>query len=264
MAVVALTRTPLPRGRALIGSVLYGAVGFAGAFGCIHLALVRVQPASVQTILALVPLLTFLFAVAQGIERFRAASLAGALVAFAGIALVFGERLGAATPPPAIAAAVAGAACMAESNILVKRFPKCHPVANNAVAMTVGAALLLLASFAVGEGHALPTTSRSWIAVTYVSIAGTAAVFSLFIYVVQRWTASTTSYVMLLMPLVTVATAWVLLGQAITPVFLAGAALVCVGVYVGGAGRRRSDAAPAATAAPRPPVLRSAGQPGCA
>ena len=66
------TRTPLPRGRALTGSVLYGAFGFAGAFGCIHWALVRVPPADTQTILALVPLLTFLFAVGSGLERFRA------------------------------------------------------------------------------------------------------------------------------------------------------------------------------------------------
>ena len=38
-AVVGLTRTPLPRGRALTGSILYGTVGFAGAFGSIHWAL---------------------------------------------------------------------------------------------------------------------------------------------------------------------------------------------------------------------------------
>ncbi len=100
LVIVALTRTPLPRGRALTGSVLYGAIGFAAAFGCIHWALARVPPASAQTILALVPLLTFLFAVTQGLERFRAASLVGALVAFAGIAVIFGERLGTATGLP--------------------------------------------------------------------------------------------------------------------------------------------------------------------
>ena len=113
LAIATLTRTPLPRGRALTGSILYGTLGFAGAFGCIHWALVRVPPAYTQTILALVPLLTFLFAVGTGLERFRAASLAGGLIAFGGIAVIFGERLGASTPLLPLLAAVAGAACMA-------------------------------------------------------------------------------------------------------------------------------------------------------
>ena len=140
LSIAGLTRMPLPRGRALAGSCLYGALGFAGAFGCIHWALVRVPPADTQTVLALVPLLTFLFAVGAGLEPFRAASLVGGLVAFSGIAVIFGERLGAATPLPPLLAAVAGAACMAGGNVVVKRFPGSHPVASNAVAMTVGAA----------------------------------------------------------------------------------------------------------------------------
>ena len=93
LGIAHLAQMPLPRGRALMGSVLYGASGFAGAFGCIHWALVRVPPADTQTILALVPLLTFLFAVGSGLERFRGATLVGGLVAFAGIAVIFGERL---------------------------------------------------------------------------------------------------------------------------------------------------------------------------
>jgi drug/metabolite transporter (DMT)-like permease len=261
LGILGLTRTPLPRGPALTGSMLYGAVGFAGAFGCIHWALTQVPPASAQTILALVPLLTFLFAVGQGLERFRGANLAGALVAFAGIVVIFGERLGAATPLPSLAAVVAGAACMAESNIIVKRYPKCHPIANNAVAMTTGAAILLAVSLVTGEGHALPTDARTLGAVAYLSLAGTIAVFSLFMYVVQRWTASATSYVMLLMPLVTIIAASAVMEQAITAPFLAGGALVLAGVYVGALGRLRTSKS---GAPPASPSLKTAIQPGCA
>ena len=164
-------------------------------------------PADAQTILALVPLLTYLFAVALGLERFRPASLAGALVAFAGIAVIFAERLGTATPLPALAAVVVGAACMAASNIIVKRYPRAHPVAHNAVAMTVGAALLLAASLATGEAPR-PADRREDLGCRGVlSLGGAVAVFSLFVYVMGRWTASAASHVMLLMPLVTVAAA---------------------------------------------------------
>ncbi len=260
LAVVLLTRTPLPHGRAFIGSVLYGAVGFAGAFGSIHWALVQVPAANVQIVLALVPLLTFLFAVGQGLERFRPASLAGALVAFAGIAVIFGEGLGAATPIASLAAVAVGAACMAESNVIVKRFPKCHPVANNAVAMTIGAAILVVVSFVTGERHAWPSREPTWLALTYVSLAGSVSVFSLFVYVVQRSPASAASFVMLLMPLVTVTAAAVVTGAPINPAFITGGAVVLAGVTIGAIWPARQMRANDVVA----PRLSSSTQPGCA
>lgn len=267
VAVVLLAGIPLPRGRALAGSLAYGAVGFAGAFGCFHWALVHVAPASAQTILALVPLLTLLLATGQGLERVRPQSLAGALVAFGGIAIIFGEGLGAATPLPSLAAVVAGAVCLAESNVILKRFPKCHPLANLAVAMTAGAAILLSGSLVSGEEQALPTKSATWAALAYVSIGGSVGVFTLFTHVVQRWTASAASYVMLVMPLVTIGVAAVVLGMGVGPTFLLGGAVVLGGVYIG-ALRDRSGAAagPAARPADGPAeagALVLVAQPGC-
>ena len=69
LALAAARRSSLPRGRQLVGSVLYGVLAFGVTFGLVNWALV-VAPAGVaQVILALVPLLTLLFAVAQGLEN---------------------------------------------------------------------------------------------------------------------------------------------------------------------------------------------------
>jgi drug/metabolite transporter (DMT)-like permease len=233
LVIVALRSVPLPRGPALTGSVLYGALGFGGAFGFIYWGLVRTPAGLGQVILALVPLLTFLLAVTQGLELFRRQSLAGALIALVGIAIVFGEEVGGGAPLASLLAVLAAAVCMAESNVVVKRFPKCHPVANNAIAMSTGAAILLAVSLVAGEPHVLPSQARTWAAVAYVSLAGSAAVFSLFLFVIGRLTASATSYVMLLMPLVTVSLGAALAGESITPAFLVGGAFVLAGVYVG-------------------------------
>lgn len=233
LGIVRLGRVPLPRGAALTGSLLYGVLGFAGAFGFIYWGLVETPAGLAQVILALVPLLTFLFAVAQGLERFRPQSLAGAVLALVGIAIVFGQRVGSGVPPASMLAILAAAASMAESNVIVKRFPKCHPVANNAVAMGTGSVILLALSFVAGEEHALPRDARTWTAVAYVSLVGSVAVFSLFLYVIQRWSASATSYVMLLMPLVTVSVGALIAGESVTLAFLAGGAFVLAGVYLG-------------------------------
>jgi len=221
LGIVRLRRVPFPGGAALTGSLLYGVFGFAGAFGFIYWGLVATPAGLAQVVLALVPLLTFLFAVAQGLERFRPQALAGSLLALAGIVVVFGQRLGSNVPTVSMLAILLAAACMAESNVVVKRFPKCHPVANNAVAMSTGAVILLVLSFVTREAHALPGDGQTWV-----------AVFSLFLYVIQRWTASATSYVMLLMPLVTVSVAAAIAGESVALAFLAGGAFVLAGVYV--------------------------------
>jgi drug/metabolite transporter (DMT)-like permease len=233
LAIVAWRRVPLPRGAALTGSLLYGLFGFGGAFGLIYWGLVQAGAGIGQVILALVPLLTLVFAVLQGLERFRWQSLAGALVALLGIGVVFADRIGSGVPTASMLAVVGAAACMAESNVIVKRFPKCHPTANNAIAMGVGTVILLALSLVAGEPHALPSAIQTWAAVGYVSLVGSVVVFSLFLFVIARWTASATSYVMLLMPLVTVVAAALLANESVTPAFLVGGALVLAGVYGG-------------------------------
>jgi drug/metabolite transporter (DMT)-like permease len=257
LVIVALRRVPLPRGSALAGSLLYGVLGFGGAFGFIYWGLVRTPAGLGQVILALVPLLTFLLAVAQGLEPFRRQSLTGALIALVGIAIVFGERVGAGAPLGSMLAVLAAAVCMAESNVVVKRFPKCHPVANNAIAMSTGAAILLVVSVVAGEPHVLPTEMRTWTAVVYVSLAGSAAVFSLFLFVIGRLTASATSYVMLLMPLVTVSLGAALAGESITSAFLAGGVFVLAGVYVGAFAPPISGLLPVPARSAIPPTTRT-------
>jgi len=264
VVAVLATRTPWPRGRALTGSVLYGAVGFAGAFGLIHWSLVQAPPAHVQTMLALVPLVTFLLAVAQRLERFRITGLIGALVAFEGIAVIFGEQLGSSTPLTSLAAAIVGAVCLAESNVILKRFPKCHPLANNAVAMAVGTALLLAASVALGESRAAPGNPATVVAIAYAALGGTVVVFMLFIEVVSRWTASAASYVMPLMPLLTILLASVTTGAALTWPFVIGGGLVLTGVYVGAFARRQVGSGASTVAGTSTSRVQSAAQPGCA
>jgi drug/metabolite transporter (DMT)-like permease len=51
-------RLRFPRGRALVGSLLYGLLNFAGSFGLIYYGLVHVHAGLGQILLALVPLAT--------------------------------------------------------------------------------------------------------------------------------------------------------------------------------------------------------------
>jgi drug/metabolite transporter (DMT)-like permease len=182
-----------------------------------------------------------------------------------GIAVVFSEQLATATPPVASLVTLLGAGFLAGSNVILKRFPRCHPVANIAVAMVAGSVLLLVASIAAGEAPRAPADGETWIAITYVALGGSVGVFSLSIHLIGRVPASTASYVMLLMPIVTIGLASAVTGDESTPPLVLGSVLVLLGVSVGAWTGGR------ATVASSPPAGRPASasstivsQPGCA
>jgi drug/metabolite transporter (DMT)-like permease len=249
-------REALPKGRALVGNLLYGFLGMGAFFALLYWGLVKVQASTTSTILALGPLLTLLLAAAHGLERFRWRGLVGASLALAGIALGIGGQPGVSAPIPSLLAIVAGAACLAEASVVVKLFPKTSPIATTAVGMTTGAAMLLMVSLLAGESWFLPRTSTTWAVFAYLVLAGSVLLFYLYLFVLTRWTASATSYAFLLFPVVGVSLAAWLAHETITPLFLAGSAIALLGVWVGAfhqpappVGEKGSIAArPAATA----------------
>lgn len=231
-AIVAARRVPIPRGGALRGTLLYGLLGFGVSYALLYWGLVQAPAGLAAVMLALVPLLTLLFASLHGLERVSARGAAGAIIAVVGVAVIFGDRLSLDVPILPMLALAAGPAVIAETNVIVKLLPKCHPVANNALAMAVGAGILLAASFLVGEPNALPAQAGTWAAVAYLVLIGSVGLFMLFLYLISRWSASATSYAFILMPLVTIGAAAWLAGEAVTPAFLAGGAVVLSGALV--------------------------------
>jgi drug/metabolite transporter (DMT)-like permease len=107
-----------------------------------------------------------------------------------------------------------------------------HPVAMNFVAMSIGALVLLIVAAAAGERLVLPDEGETQLALVYL-VAATVGLFLLVLAVVQRWTASATSYVFVLMPVVAIAVGALIADEKITPTTVLGGAIVCVGVLVG-------------------------------
>lgn len=226
---------PLPRGRALTGAVLFGVLAFGATYALAYWALLGISAGLLSVLFALIPLATLFFAMAHGLERFRLRGLVGGLVALAGIALIFNQRVGTGPSWAPLLAGLFAALCAAESGVVVKRFPRSHPFATNAVAMAVGAALLFTLSWATHEPHSLPTRRSTVLAIGWLVAAGSVTAFALYVFVLSRWTASATSYQAVLSPLVTFAVAAYLLGERITILFAAATALVLAGVYLGAA-----------------------------
>jgi drug/metabolite transporter (DMT)-like permease len=235
-----------PRGQALLGALIFGALNVGAAFLLIYYGLTRTGASLASTLVATVPLLTLFFAAAHKLEKMRRQGLIGGLLALTGIAISVGGSFfsGGEVSLPHVVAILVAAACFAEAGVVIKLLPPCHPYATNAVAMTTGTLILGTVSLIGGEPWILPSNATVWLSLIYLVI-GTAGAFLLYLFILGRWTATGTSYAFVLNPLVTVILATFLTDEVISLMFLIGAAIVLLGVYVGALMPGKEPAEPA-------------------
>lgn len=226
-------RLEMPSGRALRGVAIFGLLQFGAAFGFGYYALVELHAGFGQIVLALVPLMTLLLVVAQRQEPMRPAAAIGTLLALVGIAIMARAPLRESVPALSLFAALAWALCMAQAAVLVRRIPPVHPVTMNAVGMAVGAVVLLAASALAGESFVLPGDAEILAAIAYLVLAGSVAVFLLYLYVLQHWPASRATYTFVLIPFMTVLLSTWLDDEPVGWELVAGGSLVLAGVYYG-------------------------------
>lgn len=231
-SIVRLKKLPLPRGAAFTGSALFGLFSFAINYGFLYWALTAVSAGTASVMFAAIPLITLLIASMIGLERLSWRGVLGAAIVIAGITLVFIEQLKFDIPIVYLGAVLLATVSAALSGIVVKQFPRSHPIATNAVAMAIGAILLLIVSFFSGESFGLPALLSTRLALGWL-VASSIIGFVLIVWILSQWSASATSYIGVLTPLVTVAAASLLAGETPTWTFLGGSVFVLFGVYVG-------------------------------
>lgn len=233
LIVVQIRKIAWPHGRALLGAALFGLLNFAGAFALGYYAFLHIEAGVGGAMLALVPLATLLFAVAHGQEALRPGAVVGGLVAVVGVAVISQASLSKAVPPTAVLAALGSVACFAEAAVMVRSFPPVHPLAMNAVGMTLAGAVLVAGAVVVGEPLAVPRHATTWMALGYLVPMGSIAVFQLYLVVLAHWPASRAVYIDVIVPLVTVVLSGVILGERMGADLARGGFLILLGVYLG-------------------------------
>jgi drug/metabolite transporter (DMT)-like permease len=230
--LVAALRLPLPRGRALVGAVLFGLLNFAGGFGMFYVALLEIQAGLGHILLALVPLIALLLAVAWRQERLAPNAVVAVVIAVSGVAVMSQAPLR-GVPGWALLAGLVSAVSLAQAAVVVRRFPKVHPVTMNGVGMTAATAALLCASAFAGEQWTVPTDTATLVAVGYLILAGSVTVHLLYLVVLRHWEASRSAYVFVLSPFVAVALSAWLDNETVGVALVVGGLLVLLGVYLG-------------------------------
>lgn len=246
VVIAVVLRLRWPRGRLLATTVLYGLLSFAVSYALMYWALVRVTASMAAVVLALVPLVAVLLAAVHGLERLRPRTVAGALLALAGIVWITVGADELVLPAAGLVAILAAALTIGESVIVGKRISASNPVMTNAVGMLVAAPVLLAISLIAGESWALPRQASVAWSVAYLAVAGSVGLFVLILLVIRRWTVAASSYMFVLFPVVTMLLEAWFLDEPLTVRAVTGALVVMSGVWVGAfsrpASRRRSEA----------------------
>jgi drug/metabolite transporter (DMT)-like permease len=234
LGLMLILRLPLQRGRALQGAMIYGILSTGVNYALMYWALQYISPGTSMVLLALTPLFTFILAWVYRQEPFRWKAIAGAVLALAGIGIIARNQISLNASLAPILAIVLSALCFAAATVLIKRYPGTHPISTNAISLLTGSILLFIISAITKEKPILPTIPSTWLALLYLIIFGSVVVFVLTLFVVKHWTASASSYMFVLMPIVTVLMSTWLTHESVTLPFVAGGALVLSGTYIGG------------------------------
>ena len=250
LAIVALRRIPLPRGKALRAAILYGAIAYAGAFGCLFFALSLMGAAPVAVLFATAPLFTALFAAAYGVEKLSLRKIVGTGAALVGSAWIYRKGLQIDVKPVAFLLTLCAACCAGLSAVILKRAPRSHPLGTNAVASAFGGALLLGIAVAGGFTHAR-WERPAVLALAWVIVLGTVVGFSLVTWLILHWDPTKVNYQGVLSPPVAALSAALVLHEPIQRDLIVGAVAVLAGAWAVLGERRQPAAAPAQSGASR-------------
>jgi drug/metabolite transporter (DMT)-like permease len=214
-----------------------GLMTFFIPYGLVYWAEQWVPSGLTAVLFATSPLWVALAAhVALPAERLRAATAAGVLLGFAGIAVIFSEDLRALGGPR-----VAGAAGLlliapltaSVGVVAMKRWAAgMHPLTIVAMPMALTAAAMGCVALATEAGQPVRLAGLPLAALLYLALCGSALSFTLYFWLLGRLPATTLSLINYLTPIVALLIGGAALGEPFTPRTLAGSALVVGGVAV--------------------------------
>jgi drug/metabolite transporter (DMT)-like permease len=226
-----------PAARDIVAIALLGILFFAVFPWLFNAALARTTAAHGALALATLPLLTLALGALFRREAVTSAKLAGIACAMAGVAFALsGQQPGGLLPSAGTGdlLMVATALCGALYNVLarpyLKRYPALVFTAWAMLAGTLALAVLTTVDGSPGAAHSL--TRQGWIAVLYLGVIGAALTFWLWSYGLEHTTPTRVAITVTLNPVMAMALAVPLLGEAISPRLIIGLVGVVAGIAI--------------------------------
>lgn len=215
------------------------------------------------TLNSTMPLMTFLFAVAAGNERFDVDRAFGVVIGFVGAAVLIGPDLGDITSSNALGdlAVLGGSAGYAVSTVIarVKLQGDAMPLVSGQ--MIFGALIAVPIATAADGPVGLSLSTEAALAWLGLGAVSSGVAYVIFYALVQRMTATSVSLVSYIIPVVATILGWAVLGEEIGWNLAVGLALIILGMVAVNRTVRPSWLRRAEPRAAEPEVLEVGGPP---
>lgn len=233
LLVAALRSKRLDRGQAahaaFAGALIHG-VYLGGVFWAIR----NGMPAGLSAlIIGLQPLITAVMAGWALGEKVLPRHWAGLAVGFVGIVIVLAPKIGDAMGGvtwATFAACLAGAFAISAGTVWQKRFLAGADLVTGTLWQYLGAAAVMAAGSLTFETRAFTLTGELVFAMVWLVLVLSIGAIFLLMWMIREGEMSKVSSLFYLVPAVTAVIAWVLFGETLTPVQIAGMAVTTVGV----------------------------------
>jgi drug/metabolite transporter (DMT)-like permease len=243
-----------PRGRAALHSAVVGMLQLALQFGCLYFAAARgVNVGLIALIIGTMPIVTALAGLALG-DAVRPLQWLGLACGFLGVALAVGEGIGPGHGGGAGAylAVVGGLLALSAGTLYQKRFGSDVDLRSGlAVQNSVGTLLLL--PFAFHEGWRVDASPELLGSLAWMVAINSLVAFALLFVLLRRGAVSRVTTLFFLMPPVTALIDYLVLGDPLSVLKVAGIAVAALGVYLA---TRAAPARAAGSIALRPAAAR--------
>lgn len=233
LIITRVLRKPLPFHRHALLVYATGGLSIFLAMTLVYSSAQTIPSGWISVIFGLSPLLTSLFAVVLLPEsRFSAGKLTGMVLGLAGLAIVFAESFNLESAAwLGVLGVCASAASQSFGAVLLKKLKPTLP----AISITTGSLLVATPLFVLNSVyHGLPSSvpDKTWFAIVYLALMGSAIGFPLYFYLLQNMNAERVALITLITPVTAL-----LLGAALndevigTRVWL-GTALILTGLAI--------------------------------
>ncbi len=215
--------------------LINGALFFSVSYGIVYWSEQYVPSGLTSILFATFPLMVTLFAhlMLPG-EPLKLRAGIGALVAFAGVVVIFSEDLTKLVGPKAeIAAAVFMISPLVSSmsSVFVKKWgARIHPISLAAMPMAVATVVMAGMALLFERDRRIVWTPAAIGSLAYLSVLGSAMTFTLYYWLLRHVRASRVALIAYATPVIAVVTGVLFLDEPLTSRFVLGGALVIAGV----------------------------------
>lgn len=229
VAIMFARKTPLPRGRILLGLVLMGAVGYVGQSFAYFTALTMASASLVALLLYLYPAIVTMLSALFFKERLTAAKVGALTLALVGTALTIGPTGNGRVAGILLAIA---AAVIYSVYILVGSRIIPHASAIGASTTVITAAAVVYIGIVAVRGPTFPQTFSVWVDIFAIALVSTVLPIVTFLAGLERVGATRASTLSTFEPVMSVMLAILILGETISPLQMLGGALILAAVIV--------------------------------